>query len=266
MKNCFSTVAHPVWPESSQNRAHQFDEEDSVDTSLPKYSSMVSGSLRALGHMHPIRVMPSDCSPGNSKDQAPAHYPLSFSAGNFAPPMIQHASPSFANIAFRALVVFLCALALLGTLCASASAQTSEDSRDASADVVLTASFIVGRIGRDCLSELGRPETPRGYLNSWRRENATYYDAADKYMAQRLSKVDDVFDRDRIESMYYRVAAAKGDAIVGQWFEHHRKADVCRFALTMIDTGATNVDAIAQSATPPIIDDLHALVEWAKTN
>lgn len=146
---------------------------------------------------------------------------------------------------------------------ADAGVQVGSKSRDSSAAFIATQNFIVGRLGRDCLGDLGRSETPLEYQKKWQRENAKYYDAATKYMAVRLNQLEDLEQRDAVERGYYASAERTGEAAVARQFSNGTKTDVCKYAITLVDTGSMNIEAFVKAAKLPIMHDLEELLEWA---
>ena len=144
--------------------------------------------------------------------------------------------------------------------------RVESESRDASAAFVATQHFVVGRIGRDCLGELGRSETPLGYLEKWQRENGKYYDAATEYIAARLNEIDDPREREAVERAYYASAQHKGEAATNQLFSNGPKNEICKSAITLIDSGRMNIEEYGKAIKQPIMQDLAELVEWAKAH
>lgn len=152
----------------------------------------------------------------------------------------------------------------------AATAETTGDgveskSRDASAAFVETQHFIVGRIGRDCLGELKRTETPQEFQAKWQRENARYYDAARKYMTARLSQIENPAARDTVERSYYATAQKTGEAATTQLFSRGPKDEICKYAMTLVDTGSMNIEEFGKAARLPIMPDLEEMAQWGKT-
>lgn len=161
-------------------------------------------------------------------------------------------------------------LFLIGAFQAVAGAEPTIDvasqSRDAAAAFVATQNFVVGRIGRDCLGELGRSETAAEYRAQWQRENAKYYEASTKYIEARFEKIDDPVERGRVESGYYSSVNGTGDAAADQLLSKGKKKDVCESAIAMIDAGKMNIEAFVQATEQPIMEALTELVEWARVH
>ena len=138
--------------------------------------------------------------------------------------------------------------------------------RDASAAFIATQHFIVGRIGRDCLSEIGRTESPLEYEQKWEKENAKYFDAATKYIAARLHEIEDSTEREKVDASYYKSVQNTGAAAAERLLSKGPKNDACKFALTIVDTGSMGIEEYAQAGKLPIMEHLAELVEWAKAN
>ena len=142
----------------------------------------------------------------------------------------------------------------------------ASESRDASAAFVATQSFIVGRIGRDCLGELGRTETPAEYQKQWQRENAKYYDASIKYMEARLEEIEDHAEKDGVENAYYSSVNERGEAAAAQLMGKGSKDEVCTYWVALIDAGKMNIEAFVKASKQPLMESLTERVEWARAN
>lgn len=140
----------------------------------------------------------------------------------------------------------------------------ASQARDASAAFVATQNFIVGRIGRDCLPVMNRSETARDYQQKWQKDNARYYDAATRYMEMRLAAIPDEQERDGLERAYYSSVQGKGMAAVKSLFKNGPDAEVCKYALTLIDGGSMNVDTMAAGVKGNLKTDLDALAVWGE--
>ncbi len=162
-------------------------------------------------------------------------------------------------------IAFLAGLVSCSAAAENGSERAESQSRDASAAFVATQHFVVGRIGRDCLEELGRSETPLQYIEKWQRDNDKYYAATTQYMAARLSEISDPEERDAVESAYYASARQRGEAAVNQIFSKGPKNEVCKYAVTLVDAGSMNIEEFGNATKQPIMRDLAELVEWAKT-
>lgn len=160
----------------------------------------------------------------------------------------------------------LFAMALLAAAGASSRADTVESkSRDASATFVETQHFIVGRIGRDCLTEIGRSETPLAFQQKWQRDNAPYFDAARKYLAARLREIENPAARDAVERAYFASAERTGEAATAQLFSKGSKDEVCKHVMTLVDTGSMDIEQFAKATNLPIFEDVQALAKWGST-
>ena len=142
----------------------------------------------------------------------------------------------------------------------------ASQTRDASAAFIATQNYIVGRLGRVCLEELKRSDDPADYLKKWQRDNAKYYDSANKYMDARLKEIPDDEERDAVQSSYYSAVNSKGEAAVDQVLGRSSKTESCKYAITLIDAGSMNIEDFVKSAKLPIMPNLEELVAWASAH
>lgn len=159
-----------------------------------------------------------------------------------------------------ALIATACCLALLAPHL-HADEAIARESRDAAAAFMATMNFVVGRLGLECLAEVGRTETPKDFTLAWRQRNADYYAATTAYMTHRL-EVAQASGGDQLRETVMREYVTKvrqnGEASVVEWFRTGTRQDACRRAIAAIDAGAMDV-----SAKAPIHAELKALVDWA---
>ena len=161
-------------------------------------------------------------------------------------------------------ILFMAAFLSLGAMAEGIGGRVATKARDSSAAFVATQNFIVGRLGRDCLSDIGRSETALEYQTKWQKDNAKYYGAATKYMEIRLAEIADPADRDALERSYYGSVQKTGEAAVSRQFSNGSKSDVCKYAITLVDTGSMNIEEFGKANKLLIMQDLEELVEWAK--
>lgn len=161
------------------------------------------------------------------------------------------------------LSALLFSFATFGANAQSGDSVTSE-SRDAASAYMGTANFVVGRLGRECLSLLGRTETPKEFVGTWQQRNAKYYSASMKYMVKRLDislAVGGAPARDAVAREYGAAVRRDGEGSVADWFRKGNKEDVCKRVVALIDSGAMDV-----SPKVPIYGELEALATWAEAN
>jgi hypothetical protein len=154
------------------------------------------------------------------------------------------------------------------TFSSGVSAQDSDalisESRDAASAFMGATNFVVGRLGLECLSLLGRPETPKEFVGAWQQRNAKYFSASIKYMGKRLDAAlssGGTAARDSIYREYSYAIKRDGEGSVADWFRKGNKEDICKRAIALIDTGAMDVNAKV-----PIYEELEALASWAESN
>ncbi len=162
-------------------------------------------------------------------------------------------------------IVCLFAIANGAAMAQSTGGGVASKNRDSVAAFVATQNFIVGRLGRDCLAEIGRSETPLEFQTKWQKDNETYYSAATKYMEARLAEIEDPAERDAVEGSYYASVQKTAEAAIRRQFSSGSKNDVCKYAMTLIDTGSMNIEEFAKVNKLPIVQDLEELVAWSKS-
>jgi hypothetical protein len=157
---------------------------------------------------------------------------------------------------------------LIGFYTFSVNAQDGEtltsESRDAASAYMGTMNFVVGRLGLECLSLIGRSETPKEFANAWQQRNAKYFSASIKYMGKRLDAAlssGGIGARDAVLYEYSSAVRRDGEASVADWFRKGNKEDTCKRAVALIDAKAMDV-----SAKVPMYGELEALASWAEAN
>jgi hypothetical protein len=158
------------------------------------------------------------------------------------------------------LLILLCALST------SAFSQSKErvasESRDAAVGYIGTMNFIVGRIGRDCLTVLERTETPQQFAGSWQQRNAKYIVAVEKYMQRRLDEAlaeGGEKKRDAVLRDVTSVASTNGEATVRSWLESGDKQTACKRAVLLVDNEAMDI-----TLRSPMFSDIQALLDWSE--
>lgn len=165
------------------------------------------------------------------------------------------------------LLVLVCVLSASAATWATAqtaplNASPTSESRDASLAYFGTSNFVVGRIGRDCLSLVGRPESPQDLVVAWQQRNARYALAADKYMEARLAEAEANGGKAKRDSVMQELNTAVqngASVIVKRWTNHPDKPEACKKALSLIDSGAFDI-----SPKSPMFGELEAMVSWAE--
>lgn len=155
-------------------------------------------------------------------------------------------------------IVFVC-LAASGS---QAAESATSESRDASTAYVGTANFVVGRVGRDCLSMIGRSETPQAFVATWQQRNMKYLMASQKYMEARLGEAEAAGGLERRNAVVSALGTAVrngAEATVKSWLERPEKVDACKRAVALIDAGKYDI-----SSTSPMHSELESLVAWSQ--
>ncbi|MGP1716700.1 MAG: hypothetical protein ACTS9Y_05930 [Methylophilus sp.] len=138
------------------------------------------------------------------------------------------------------------------------------ESRNVASAFIGAANFVVGRIGIECLSLLGRLETPREFVTIWQDRNAKYYTASTKYIAKKMEAADasgGTIARDAVLKDYSTIVRKEGEGIIKDWIGKGSKREGCHQAVMLIDKGILDVTPEA-----PIYQDLQALAVWSKIN
>lgn len=163
----------------------------------------------------------------------------------------------------RSLIVWIAVLAL-STPAVKAQQATSviSEARDAALGYIASTNFLIGRIGKDCLTVLGRKETPQDFVKNWQTRNSSYVMASAKYMEMRLNEVLATGGPERRDAVLREMqgkAQASVDGMLQQWFRDRSKEEVCKRSVGLVDAGGFDI-----SQSSPMFQELQALVAWAK--
>jgi hypothetical protein len=161
------------------------------------------------------------------------------------------------------LMIFLLAFNLSNANAENRDTSTTE-SKDAASAFMGTMNFVVGRLGKECLSIIGRTETPQEFVEVWQNRNTKYYSASIKYMTKRLDYAlafGGVKTRDAVYRDYSTAVRREGEGSVADWFRQGTKEEVCKRAIAVIDAGEMDVNPKIS-----IYDELEALASWAEQN
>lgn len=155
------------------------------------------------------------------------------------------------------------ASALAISLCTLVSAQSlSSESRDASTAYIGTANFVVGRVGRDCLTLIGRTETPQAFVGVWQQRNIKYLKASQKYLDLRFDEAEKAGGpekRKAIASELTMAVRSGAESTVKSWLDRPDKGEACKRAVALIESGAYDF-----SPTSPMFAELESLVSWSQ--
>lgn len=158
-------------------------------------------------------------------------------------------------------------LGLLAALClAAAPARAQErvesESRDAVLGYMTTQNVLIGRMARDCLAVLGRPETPQNFVRAWQARNAKYMLAVNQYMEKRLAEIAAAHGEARRDAQlqaWIVEARARADESWNEILKRGERPAVCQRSIGLIEAGAFDVNARA-----PMFGEIEALVQWAE--
>jgi hypothetical protein len=119
----------------------------------------------------------------------------------------------------------------------------------------------VGRIGRDCLTLLGRSESPHEFVGTWQQRNMKYLTASQKYMDARLGETEAAGGAEKRNAVIRELTAAvraSAEVTVKSWIDRPDKQDACKRAVALIESRAYDF-----SPTSPMYAELESLVSWA---
>jgi hypothetical protein len=161
---------------------------------------------------------------------------------------------------FRPAILFAVLLAQASWAQAPASATT--ESRDAASGFIGTANFIVGRVGRECLTVVGRTESAQQFVSTWQQRNAPFVMASAKYTDKRLEELaasGGAEKRDEFLRLLRGVVQGNADSVMRSWLQGGSREEACMRAVTLVDTGALDI-----SPKIPMYREIEALVRWAE--
>jgi hypothetical protein len=153
-------------------------------------------------------------------------------------------------------------LVLSGAAMAQSPLRVESESRDAAAAFVSTQNFMIGRIGRDCMSALGRMETPQQFVQMWQGRNTKYYVFGIKYIAKRLDEAlaeGGTAKRDTVLAAYSTTIQRNGEASANDWLSRGERKQACERAVAIIESGAFDITSKVR-----MFDELEALADWAQ--
>lgn len=169
----------------------------------------------------------------------------------------------------KPLIAATALLVLISPALAIAQSPPSAEMRDSAVAFLRTQRFIVGRLARDCLETIGSKESPRSILEKWDKDNAKYVAAVDKYWAARLEDIQaesGAAAREERDTVLYVTVERNGTKNVGAILAQGDKVEVCKAAMTSIESGKMDVENMAKEQKMPVFGAIDDLVEWAKTH
>ena len=162
---------------------------------------------------------------------------------------------------FRRLMPCLAAACVAHAAAAQTAASVATPARDSAAVFIAQGSVVVARLAAECLTVVGRTESPQTLLASWQDRNARYVGASAKYLDVRLQEAEAAGGKERRESALAEVRAAVQASAESSLraLLQGRKEDVCMRAVTLLDAGALDVNTKL-----PQFEQLEALARWAE--
>jgi hypothetical protein len=144
---------------------------------------------------------------------------------------------------------------------AQAGGSVATQARDSAAVFVAQGNYLISRLGAECLTLVGRAETPQALVTSWRQRNARYVSASSRYLDKRMEEAEAEGGTQRREAMLGEIRAAvqnSGESSLRTLMQG-RKEEACMRAITLLDTGTLDINSKL-----PQIEQLDALVRWAE--
>ena len=144
---------------------------------------------------------------------------------------------------------------------AQQAAPAGTPERDAAAVYIAQADFIVGRLATECLTVVGRAESPKTFTTRWQQTNARYLNASKRYVERRAGEAAAAggdAQRDAVRNAFAKAVKDGGDQQVGALLQGRRE-EGCMYGVTLVETGALDFNA-----KMPQFDALEALARWAE--
>jgi hypothetical protein len=141
------------------------------------------------------------------------------------------------------------------------AASVASPERDGAAIFIGQAEFIVTRLADECLSVVGRAESPRTFTSRWQQTNARYLDARKRYTERRVSEAvaaEGATKGDAVRDAFRKAVQDAGEQQVGSLLRGRRE-DGCMYGITMIETGMLDFND-----RMPQFDALEGLAKWAE--
>lgn len=168
--------------------------------------------------------------------------------------------PRTDNFAMRLALLFVALATAVPLAGAQPAASFATPERDAAAVYMAEGEFIVSRIATECLELVGRAQSPKALLASWKGRNARFVKASAKYIEMRLQEAEarGPGEREALEKQVRAAVEGNGEASLRSLLQGRRE-EGCMYGVTLIDTGT--LDVLPSS---PQYKQLDALARWAE--
>ena len=160
------------------------------------------------------------------------------------------------NLPMRLKTLFLAVACAATAAGAQQPGSASTPERDAAAVYIAQANFIVSRLATECLSVLGRAESPKNYVAGWQDRNASFVAASARYLDQRVQEAG-ADQADAVRAAFRKAVTDNGESALRGLLQGHRE-EGCMQGITLVDTGALDINS-----KQPQYGQLEALVRWA---
>jgi len=155
--------------------------------------------------------------------------------------------------------LFLALACTLPAVHAQQAAPFATPERDAAALYMAQGEFIVTRLANDCLALVGRAQTPKTFIGSWKDRNERYVKASAKYIEARLQEAGrrSPEERQAMEKQVRAAIEANAEASMRGLFQRSRE-EGCMYGVTLVDTGTLDI-----TGSSPQYKQLEELAQWA---
>jgi hypothetical protein len=138
----------------------------------------------------------------------------------------------------------------------------ASESRDAARAHIATTNFVVIRIGKECLSTIGRATPLSSFIATWEQRNGRYVGASDNYSIARYEEALAMVGAEKakgIEAALQTTVLTNGESIVKSLLDRLDKVDACKRAISLIESGTYDF-----SPAMPMYNQLEDLVSWGR--
>lgn len=144
---------------------------------------------------------------------------------------------------------------------AQQAAPVATPDRDGASVFIAQLDYLVSRVASECVAVVGRAEAPQAFTSAWRQRNARYFSASTRYIDRRAQEAAAAAGEAQAQALREAFRKAVQDASDQQVraLLQDRRADGCMYGMTLIDTGALDIDRKL-----PEFDKLEALTRWAE--
>jgi hypothetical protein len=136
------------------------------------------------------------------------------------------------------------------------------DQLDVAAGWIHGRDYIIGNIGAECLTMLGRKESVQEFLGKWEERNAAYLEASVKHFQSRRKEAatrGDLEQREKMEREINEQAIQSANVGLDAMFARGDKVGVCKKVVPLVESKGMDV-----SDKDPFFVQLESLRKWAE--